>query len=49
MDAINRYSYYLSNLRTAKKLGLPAPHKAILLLSVKKRVDSLLLSQRPSV
>lgn len=34
------YFHYFSNLRTAKKLGLPAPHKAILLLSVMELIES---------
>ena len=32
MSDLNIYSKYFSNLRTAKKLGLPAPHKAVLLV-----------------
>lgn len=39
MSNLNKYSEYFSNLRTAKKLGLPAPHKAVLLLSVIELVE----------
>ena len=39
MSDLNKYSYYFSNLRTAKKLGLTAPHKAVLLLSVMELVE----------
>lgn len=37
---MDKYSQYFSNLRTAKKLGLPAPHKAVLLLSVMELVEA---------
>ena len=40
MSDLNIYSKYFSNLRTAKKLGLPAPHKAVLLLSVMELVET---------
>lgn len=40
MSDLNIYSEYFSNLRTAKKLGLPAPHKAVLLLSVMELVET---------
>lgn len=40
MRNLNQYSEYFSNLRTAKKLGLPAPHKAVLLLSVMELVEA---------
>lgn len=40
MSGLNIYSEYFSNLRTAKKLGLPAPHKAVLLLSVMELVEA---------
>ena len=40
MSDLNIYSKYFSNLRTAKKLGLPAPHKAVLLLSVMELVKT---------
>ena len=40
MSELNIYSKYFSNLRTAKKLGLPAPHKAVLLLSVMELVET---------
>lgn len=40
MSDLNKYSEYFSNLRTAKKLGLPAPHKAVLLLSVMELVEA---------
>ena len=36
---MDKYSQYFSNLRTAKKFGLPAPHKAVLLLSVMELVE----------
>lgn len=36
---MDKYSQCFSNLRTAKKLGLPAPHKAVLLLSVMELVE----------
>ena len=38
--AMKDYLHYFSNLRTAKKLGLPAPHKAVLLLSVMELVEA---------
>lgn len=34
MNALNYYINCFSSLRTMKKLGKPAPHKALLLLSV---------------
>lgn len=34
MKSIEQYSACFSSLHTAKKLGIPAPHKAVLLLSV---------------
>lgn len=40
MSDLNIYSEYFSNLRTARKLGLPAPHKAVLLLSVMELVET---------
>ena len=40
MSNLNKYSDYFSNLRTAEKLGLPAPHKALLLLSVIELVET---------
>ena len=40
MNTLNKYSNIFSNLRTAKKLGLPAPHKAVLLLSVMELVEA---------
>lgn len=40
MDHLVTYSEYFSNLRTAQKLGMPAPHKAILLLSVMELIES---------
>ena len=40
MSDLNIYSKYFSNLRRAKKLGLPAPHKAVLLLSVMELVET---------
>lgn len=39
MNNLNKYSECFANLRTAKKLGLPAPHKAVLLLSVMELVE----------
>lgn len=39
MDHLVKYLEDFSNLRTAKKLGLPAPHKAVLLLSVMELVE----------
>lgn len=38
--AMKDYLHYFSNLRTAKKFGLPAPHKAVLLLSVMELVEA---------
>lgn len=40
MMTIQNYLHLFSNLRTAKKLGLPAPHKAVLLLSVMELVEA---------
>lgn len=40
MMTIQVYLQLFSNLRTAKKLGLPAPHKAVLLLSVMELVEA---------
>ncbi len=40
MSNLNKYSEYFPNLRTAKKLRLPAPHKAVLLLSVMELVEA---------
>lgn len=40
MNNLDKYSECLANLRTAKKLGLPAPHKAVLLLSVMELVEA---------
>ena len=39
MTDITTYSDYFINLNTAKKLGRPAPHKAILLLSVIELIE----------
>ena len=35
---IEKYSECFSSLHTAKKLGVPAPHKAVLLLSVDQAI-----------
>ena len=40
MNNLDKYSECFANLRTAKKLGLPAPHKAVLLLSVMELVEA---------
>ena len=40
VNMCNKYLEYFSSLRTAQKLGKPAPHKAILLLSVMELVES---------
>ena len=40
MDGLIIYAEYFSSLRTAQKLGMPAPHKAILLLSVMELIES---------
>ena len=40
MDGLIIYAEYFSALRTAQKLGMPAPHKAILLLSVMELIES---------
>lgn len=40
MMTIQVYLQLFSDLRTAKKLGLPAPHKAVLLLSVMELVEA---------
>ena len=40
MEHLVTYSEYFSNLRTAQKLGMPAPHKVILLLSVMELIES---------
>lgn len=37
---IATYKEYFSNLNTARKLGTPAPHKAILLLSVMEQIEN---------
>lgn len=40
MDNLTTYTECFSSLRTAQKLGMPAPHKAILLLSVMELIES---------
>ena len=40
MIELERYRDYFANLNTAKKLGRPAPHKAILVLSVMELIES---------
>ena len=40
MNNLDKYSECFANLRTAKKLGLPAPHKAVLLLRVMELVET---------
>ena len=40
MNNLDKYSECFANLRTEKKLGLPAPHKAVLLLSVMELVEA---------
>lgn len=40
MNDLSTYTDYFSTLRTAQKLGMPAPHKAILLLSVMELIES---------
>ncbi len=38
--SIATYTEHFSNLNTARKLGTPAPHKAILLLSVMEQIEN---------
>lgn len=38
--SITTYKEHFSNLNTARKLGTPAPHKAILLLSVMEQIEN---------
>lgn len=38
--SIATYKEQFSNLNTARKLGMPAPHKAILLLSVMEQIEN---------
>jgi putative restriction endonuclease len=38
--SIATYKEQFSNLNTARKLGIPAPHKAILLLSVMEQIEN---------
>lgn len=40
MNDLSTYTECFSSLRTAQKLGMPAPHKAILLLSVMELIES---------
>ncbi len=38
--SITTYKEHFSNLNTARKLGTPAPHKAILLLSIMEQIEN---------